>query len=372
MGENFNLQTPWSQQPQYPGTESVDEIKKEPYVEPPALSEPTGSSKGGGRAPVYHTVGHSIFHHNPGTGGGEDKVTEEEYQAALGISQLQTLATKSAPVLVGPGATAAAAAKTNRKFWNKVETVGVADLSTKTVEMRNSSRNVGWTRIKAVEDLVVKNEGIWQCKHCGKTGKTSGQVRMHAERHIEGLVFECQICDKSFRSRGSLACHKLSTKHKLNKSQQEMGKGLMTIPSHIEHKDAVEQMVEKQGDIWQCKYCGKTKKLRSQIRIHAESHIEGLLFECQLCGKSFESRGSLYCHKSNKHRNQASNLQVPNANPSPKPRPESPVGLAGSEMMAKEASFPSIPNLPMPPPHLLNFLKHYESPLQHPTEPPPP
>ena len=101
MGENYNLQTPWSQQPQYPGTESVDEIKKEPYVEPPALSEPTGSSKGGGRAPVYHTVGHSIFHHNPGTGGGEDKVTEEEYQVVLQKVPSEGLLSRRRPLL-GP------------------------------------------------------------------------------------------------------------------------------------------------------------------------------------------------------------------------------------------------------------------------------
>ena len=62
----------------------------------------------------------------------------------------------------------------------------------------------------AVDDLVEKTEDGWRCKACGKisTSKTSSDIRRHAEMHIEGLSFDCQLCDKTFRSRQNLAKHK--------------------------------------------------------------------------------------------------------------------------------------------------------------------
>ena len=67
---------------------------------------------------------------------------------------------------------------------------------------------------KAVDELIVKNnDGIWECKACGKTTKqkSNSQIRLHAESHIEGLSFPCLQCNRSFRSRYSLAQHKHRT-----------------------------------------------------------------------------------------------------------------------------------------------------------------
>ena len=64
----------------------------------------------------------------------------------------------------------------------------------------------------AVDDLVEKTENGWMCKPCGKTTsnrKTAlSDLRRHAEIHIEGLSFDCQLCDKTFRSRNSFNSHK--------------------------------------------------------------------------------------------------------------------------------------------------------------------
>ena len=66
---------------------------------------------------------------------------------------------------------------------------------------------------QAVDEIVTKDGDIWLCKTCGKTTKTSGQIRLHAEIHIEGLSFPCLLCDSTFRSRKSLCDHKYH-KHK--------------------------------------------------------------------------------------------------------------------------------------------------------------
>ena len=58
----------------------------------------------------------------------------------------------------------------------------------------------------AVDQLVEKIEDGWRCKACGKTTKTR-DIRRHAEIHIEGLSFECNQCNQSFRSRNNLKTH---------------------------------------------------------------------------------------------------------------------------------------------------------------------
>ena len=50
----------------------------------------------------------------------------------------------------------------------------------------------------AVDEIVQKIENGHKCKQCGKTGNSS-DIRRHAEIHIEGLAFQCQLCSKSFR-----------------------------------------------------------------------------------------------------------------------------------------------------------------------------
>ena len=67
---------------------------------------------------------------------------------------------------------------------------------------------------KAVDEIVFKNGDLWECRTCGKTTKTCGQIRLHAELHIDGLSFPCQQCGNTFRSRNELAKHK--HKHKGN------------------------------------------------------------------------------------------------------------------------------------------------------------
>ena len=68
-----------------------------------------------------------------------------------------------------------------------------------------------------------------------------------------------------------------------------------------EAKKAVDQLVMKEGNSWVCKTCGKSAKYNTQIRKHAEIHIEGLSFPCQICGDTFRSRTLLKHHKSGKH-----------------------------------------------------------------------
>ena len=69
----------------------------------------------------------------------------------------------------------------------------------------------------------------------------------------------------------------------------------------VDAKAAVDELVEKTGDGYRCKACGKTTKTLD-IRRHVEIHIEGLAFDCQLCGQTFRCRNNLKNHKINHHK----------------------------------------------------------------------
>ena len=62
-----------------------------------------------------------------------------------------------------------------------------------------------------VNQMIEKNEGVWRCKVCGKMATQKGNIRLHAEIHIEGLSYSCNLCDKTFHNRMGLSQHKIFT-----------------------------------------------------------------------------------------------------------------------------------------------------------------
>ena len=70
---------------------------------------------------------------------------------------------------------------------------------------------------KKMRELYEKTDEGWRCLACGHTnlGTKSSNIRMHVETHLDGLVYNCNICNKEFRSRKCIDNHKTST-HKNN------------------------------------------------------------------------------------------------------------------------------------------------------------
>ena len=61
-----------------------------------------------------------------------------------------------------------------------------------------------------IEQNIIKNlDGTYSCQICGKnSGKGKTHIKNHIETHLEGLCFNCPMCEKTFRSRHSLTMHK--------------------------------------------------------------------------------------------------------------------------------------------------------------------
>ena len=75
-----------------------------------------------------------------------------------------------------------------------------------------------------------------------------------------------------------------------------------TTLNNVDAKEKVSEMIMKSGDKWMCRTCGQTAKTNSTIRVHAETHIEGLSFNCSYCDKTFRSRNAKNLHSSRYHK----------------------------------------------------------------------
>merc|ERR1712096_54239 len=87
-----------------------------------------------------------------------------------------------------------------------------------------------------IEQMIEKNGGLWQCKVCGKTTKQKGDIKNHAETHIEGLSHTCHICNKTCSTRNSLKVHIIDNHSELSYNCNICGKSGMAKMAFKNHK----------------------------------------------------------------------------------------------------------------------------------------
>ena len=59
-----------------------------------------------------------------------------------------------------------------------------------------------------IESMIEKREGGYNCTNCGYTSMKTTHMREHVEKHIEGLEYPCNSCNKIMRSSHSFRDHK--------------------------------------------------------------------------------------------------------------------------------------------------------------------
>ena len=60
-----------------------------------------------------------------------------------------------------------------------------------------------------IQENIVRNiDNTWGCKVCSRCFARRVTLILHIETHLEGLSFDCPLCEKTFRSRNQLAIHK--------------------------------------------------------------------------------------------------------------------------------------------------------------------
>ena len=67
----------------------------------------------------------------------------------------------------------------------------------------------------------------------------------------------------------------------------------------------IQSMYQKIDGVWSCNECGKTSssKMSSDIRLHVETHLDGLCYTCNICSQEFRSKNIYKNHKHHSHKN---------------------------------------------------------------------
>ena len=62
--------------------------------------------------------------------------------------------------------------------------------------------------IEKIERMIEKRTSGYSCTNCGHISKHRSHMKEHVEKHIGGLEYPCNSCNKVFRSSGSSRVHK--------------------------------------------------------------------------------------------------------------------------------------------------------------------
>ena len=127
--------------------------------------------------------------------------------------------------------------------------------------------------------------------------RQKNNVRRHAEIHVSGLSFSCSHCSERFSTQGRLYIHRKHTHRSIIEEERSAKRKIL----YNEKFEEVESLIIKVGDLWQCLICDKTCKKRSDLRNHAEIHVEGLSYQCKYCSRECRTRLRLRNHLHNNH-----------------------------------------------------------------------
>ena len=59
-----------------------------------------------------------------------------------------------------------------------------------------------------IKELLFKESDMYKCTVCGKMSKDNRNMKRHVEVHIDGLSYQCSLCDKTFRSGHAFSMHR--------------------------------------------------------------------------------------------------------------------------------------------------------------------
>ena len=65
-----------------------------------------------------------------------------------------------------------------------------------------------------IQELIERRDGSHHCLACDYRSSHTGHIREHVERHIQGLQYPCQFCQKILQSRSALRNHSRRCKQK--------------------------------------------------------------------------------------------------------------------------------------------------------------
>lgn len=169
--------------------------------------------------------------------------------------------------------------------------------NTKTFNERSTKPHNATKKIKVSKAKINKKKKFY-CNICGTVCKSVNSYEKHKLKHFKKLIFQCNECQKTFKTESLLICH-IKTIHlgvtPLRQKCEICGKSVLNITIHLlQHSDAR----------FRCEICGKHFVKDSIYTEHLLVHSGVKSFRCEICQSSYTRKWNWKIHLKNheKHR----------------------------------------------------------------------
>jgi len=154
-------------------------------------------------------------------------------------------------------------------------------------------------------ELTKKTDSGYKCTVCNYANKVKFSVERHIETHVDGLIYECPSCDKTFATSNTLGVHKSKSckkriyvkewldaskeltadiKHSLQSDKFVTNTEQVAVQNFEKISNEIKESLEKDNQLFKCKLCFLPTNSQESLELHIETcHLEELEYECNIC-----------------------------------------------------------------------------------------
>ncbi|XP_045115885.1 zinc finger protein 12-like isoform X3 [Portunus trituberculatus] len=136
-----------------------------------------------------------------------------------------------------------------------------------------------------------RKERKFECQQCDKTFRSKQGLKLHTLRRSGVRNFECPKCGKKFSQKGHLNIHILTHSDVRNYKCLVCGKKFTTKSDLTMHT-----LTHSGVRNYECEKCGKKFTRKSHLIRHTLTHSGVRNYECLVCGRKFIQKSSLTTH----------------------------------------------------------------------------